>query len=289
LTNHLTSCPLCQSAGFRPLGNSYTHASLCRCGNCSFVFAAAIPTPEELSTHYNSYRRNNTFSDITRKRYLELLAQLAPLRKHNKLLDVGCGDGYFLETAKAQGWEVYGTEFTTDAVDICRAKGITMFQGTIHDVPVDMEFDVITTFEVIEHINNGPQFAERAFSLLRPGGLIYFTTPNFNSLSRRRLKGNWRIIDYPEHLSYYTPKTITRLLTDKGFVKQKLTTTGMSMQSRSDYRKAIETGNLLPDEMLREKIEKRFYMRWLKNMVNSLLTLTGSGDTLKGFFVKPAR
>ncbi|MCU0435820.1 MAG: class I SAM-dependent methyltransferase [Bacteroidia bacterium] len=289
MTNHLTSCPLCQSAGFRPLGNSYTHASLCRCGNCSFVFAAAIPTPEELSTHYNSYRRNNTFSDITRKRYLELLAQLAPLRKHNKLLDVGCGDGYFLETAKAQGWEVYGTEFTTDAVDICRAKGITMFQGTIHDVPVDMEFDVITTFEVIEHINNGPQFAERAFSLLRPGGLIYFTTPNFNSLSRRRLKGNWRIIDYPEHLSYYTPKTITRLLTDKGFVKQKLTTTGMSMQSRSDYRKAIETGNLLPDEMLREKIEKRFYMRWLKNMVNSLLTLTGSGDTLKGFFVKPAR
>lgn len=271
------------------MGNSYAHASLCRCGDCGFVFAVQQPAASTLEAHYNSYRRNNSFSDITRKRYLELLEQLEPYRKHNRILDVGCGDGYFLETAKAKGWEVYGTEFTSKAVAICREKGITMFEGTILDVPQQLEFDVITTFEVIEHMNNTSEFAAHTQALLRPGGLFYFTTPNFNSLSRRRLKGNWRVIDYPEHLSYFTPGSITRLLTSKGFSKLKLITTGISMQSRSAYRQAIESGNLAPDEMLREKIENRFYMRWIKNAVNALLSLTGTGDTLKGFFVKPLR
>lgn len=289
MSDRFTYCPLCHSNHIADLGNSYAHASLCRCGQCGFVFAAQKPSAPTLHTHYNSYRRNNTFSDITRKRYLELLDELEPYRKHNRILDVGCGDGYFLETAKAKGWEVFGTEFTTNAVEICRIKGIIMFQGTVLDVPQNLEFDVITTFEVIEHMNNGPEFAERTHALLRPGGLFYFTTPNFNSLSRRRLKGNWRVIDYPEHLSYYTPHSITRLLNAQGFSKSKLLTTGVSMQSRINYKQAIESGNLAPDETLREKIENRFYMRWIKSMVNGMLTITGTGDTLKGFFVKPLR
>ncbi|MCA6364754.1 MAG: class I SAM-dependent methyltransferase [Bacteroidetes bacterium] len=287
MSDRFTLCPLCHSKHIAELGKSYAHASLYRCADCRFVFSASIPSAAELQAHYSSYRRNNHFSGITRKRYLELLETLEPYRKHNRILDVGCGDGYFLETAKARGWEVYGTEFTTDAVEICRNKGITMFQGTILDVPQELEFDVVTTFEVIEHMNNGAEFAARTHALLRHGGLFYFTTPNFNSISRRKLKGNWRVIDYPEHLSYYTPSTITRLLRSNGFTKIRLITSGVSLQSQTTYRQAIESGNLAPDETLREKIENRFYMRWIKKVVNGLLSLTGTGDTLKGFFVKP--
>jgi cyclopropane fatty-acyl-phospholipid synthase-like methyltransferase len=286
LSDRFTYCPLCFSNHIAELGNSYAHASLCHCTDCGFSFAAQRPSASALETHYNSYRRNNHFSEITRKRYNELLNTLEHHRKHNRLLDVGCGDGYFLETAKARGWEVFGTEFTQNAVEICRAKGITMFQGTILDVPQELEFDVITTFEVIEHMNNVTEFAARTHTLLRSGGLFYFTTPNFNSLSRRKLKGNWRVIDYPEHLSYFTSSTIVRLLTKQGFSKIRLITTGLSMQSHTTYRKAIESGNLAPDETLREKIENRFYMRWIKSVINGLLSFTGSGDTLKGFFVK---
>ncbi|MGL5892594.1 MAG: class I SAM-dependent methyltransferase [Bacteroidia bacterium] len=257
--------------------------------SCNFVFAGNIPSSEILEKHYNGYPRNNQFSEITRKRYLELLEQLEPYRKTNRIIDIGCGDGYFLQTAKEKGWDVYGTEFTTQAVENCRSLGITMFQGTAASIPAELEFDVITTFEVIEHINNGRQFAEIVFNRLRTGGVFYFTTPNFNSLSRRRLKGNWRVIEYPEHLSYYTPATLHLLLSKAGFLQLWLLTSGVSFQSRKAYKDAVSSGNLAPSEALRENIEKRFYMRWLKNTVNAVLRITSTGDTIKGFFVKPAR
>jgi SAM-dependent methyltransferase len=282
-------CPICSSSHLSELGGSYAHASLKKCFDCNFVFAGNIPSPELLEQHYSGYPRNNQFSEITRKRYLELLNQLEPYRKTNRIIDIGCGDGYFLQTAKEKGWDVYGTEFTTDAVENCRSRGITMFQGTAATIPDDLEFDVMTTFEVIEHINNGREFAQQVYNRLRTGGVFYFTTPNFNSLSRRKLKGDWRVIEYPEHLSYYIPATAHLLLSNAGFQQLELFTSGVSFQSRKDYREAVLSGNTAPSEALRENIENRFYMRWLKNAVNALLRNTSSGDTIKGFFVKPVR
>lgn len=282
-------CPVCNSSQVSELGGSYAHASLKKCVNCNFVFAGKIPSPELLEQHYSGYPRNNQFSAITRKRYLELLNELEPYRKTNRIIDIGCGDGYFLQTAKEKGWEVFGTEFTTDAVENCRSRGISMFQGTAANIPADLEFDVITTFEVIEHLNNGREFAQQVFDRLRTGGVFYFTTPNFNSLSRRRLKGDWRVIEYPEHLSYYTPNTAHLLLSNAGLQQLSLFTSGVSFQSRKAYREAVSSGNTAPSEALRENIENRFYMRWLKNAVNTLLSSTSTGDTIKGFFVKPAR
>jgi SAM-dependent methyltransferase len=282
-------CPICSSAQLSTLGGSYAHATLKKCATCSFVFAGTIPSAEVLEQHYSGYPRNNQFSEITRKRYLELLELLEPYRKTNRIIDIGCGDGYFLQTAKEKGWDVYGTEFTADAVENCRSRGITMFQGTAASIPAELEFDVITTFEVIEHLNNGREFAQLIYSRLRAGGIFYFTTPNFNSLSRRKLKGDWRVIEYPEHLSYYTPQTVHLLLSNAGFQQLTLFTSGVSFQSRRAYKEAVSSGNTAPSEAFRENIENRFYMRWLKNAVNALLRITSTGDTIKGFFVKPAR
>ena len=279
-------CLLCHSPRIRPLKEEYAHAFLVRCEDCGLVFGRRIPSEEELRIHYSGYRRNNPLSPVTIKRYEELLAQFEPYRKSGRILDVGCGDGYFLDVAKKAGWEVYGSEFTDEAVSLCRAKGIHMHQGRIQEYKPGMDFDVITSFEVLEHINDGEEHVTHLYRLLRPGGLFYFTTPNFNSMSRRWLGGKWNIIEYPEHLVYYTPATVTRLLKNAGFRRKKLITTGFSPQRfKISAGTAATPGN--SDEQLRQKIEGKSWLRLVKKLLNAALSFTRSGDTLKGYFVRP--
>ena len=83
----------------------------------------------------------------------------------------------------------------------------------------DKRFDLIIFTEAIEHINDQNAFLKHAINLLNPGGLIYMTTPNVNSLEKRILRSGWGMFVYPEHLSYYTPKTLSFLHTKHGFEK----------------------------------------------------------------------
>src|SRR5215211_5801758 len=91
-----------------------------------FVFCSRIPTTPELISHYSGYPRDTYLSPITIKRYNELLDEFEKFRKTGKLLEVGCGSGHFLHEAKKRGWDVYGTEFTDDAIEKCRQYGIKM-------------------------------------------------------------------------------------------------------------------------------------------------------------------
>ncbi len=284
-----STCLICSSTSLNPL-KSYEKAHLCQCSNCGFVFAQKVPTSEELEEHYIGYGRNDYLSPITIKRYHELLDQMEPYRKTNKLLDVGCGIGYFLEAAKERGWEVYGTEYTDEAVSICEEKGIKVQKGKLDPKNYEEEsFDVITSFEVIEHINNPLEELENFNSLLRKGGVVYVTTPNFNSLLRYRLKAAYNVITYPEHLSYYTPKTLKRVFKQSGFSCKKIETTGISLtrlktsQGKTSEAFISETST---DEQLRNSIETKWYLQVAKRFINGALTLLGKGDSLKGWFVK---
>jgi 2-polyprenyl-3-methyl-5-hydroxy-6-metoxy-1,4-benzoquinol methylase len=212
-------------------------------------------------------------------------------------LDVGCGIGYFFDVAKSRGWEVYGTEYTDSAVTICEGKGITMNAGALNPQNYEAEsFDVITSFEVIEHINTPKEEMARIFSLLRKGGYFYVTTPNFNSLLRYYLGPNYNVICWPEHLSYYTPKTLTSLMLKHGFRKRWVKSTGVSitrfLTSRTPVKSlSQEEGTEFisantEDEKLRNRFESNWFLNFAKNALNFLLTLTGKGDALKGLFQK---
>ena len=85
----------------------YEIAYLTRCSDCGFVFSSRIPSTQELISYYEGYGRNDYLSPITIKRYHEILDQFESSRKTNKLLDLGCGIGYFLEVAKQRGWDCF--------------------------------------------------------------------------------------------------------------------------------------------------------------------------------------
>lgn len=283
------NCLVCNSEALQKMEN-YESAHLCKCKSCGFVFCRQIPTPQELEEHYEGYGRNDYLSPITINRYNALLDAFEKYRKTNRILDVGSGIGYFLDEAKKRGWTVYGTEYTDEAVTICEKKGISMQKGKL--APENYEegcFDVITSFEVLEHINNPQEEIKNFNTLLRKDGLVYLTTPNFNSLLRYRLKDQYNVICYPEHLSYYTPSTIHRLFRNSGFAKKKVETTGYSRtrlktsQNKSDQKFISEDSD---DEQFRNKIENSSVLQLAKKSVNFTLTTFGVGDSLKIWYEK---
>ena len=287
--NTHNECLVCSSSKLEIL-EDYTSAHLCKCKSCGFVFSQQIPTQKELVDHYDGYGRNDYLSPLTILRYNELLDEFEKYRNTGRLLDVGCGIGYFLEEAKKRGWEVHGTEFTDEAVDICSKKGVNMMQGKLDPANDESEsFDIITSFEVLEHINNPNEELTNFNTLLRKGVLVYLTTPNFNSLLRYRLKSAYNVICYPEHLSYYTPKTLSKVFLRNGFSKKKIKTTGVSLtrlrtsQGKSDQALISKTSD---DEKMRSQFESKWYLLKLKNFINWGLTLIGKGDSLKGYFIK---
>jgi len=281
----LLACPVC---GGRRLAapRAYRRAHLARCRECGLVFADRRPSEAELADHYGGYSRADYDSPITRRRYRDLLAGFEPYRRTGRILDVGCGIGFFLEEARDGGWQAHGTEFERRAVEIVRAKGLSCEQA-----PIDPEafepgsFDVVTAFEVVEHVGDPRAEAATIASALRPGGLLYLTTPNFASLSRRLLRGRWSVVSYPEHLLYFTPSTLRDWLARAGFVPVEVTTTGVSL---ARLRRALPSptgdGGQRSDEQLREQIEGSRALRAAKRAVEAALGATRTGDTIKGRF-----
>jgi 2-polyprenyl-3-methyl-5-hydroxy-6-metoxy-1,4-benzoquinol methylase len=287
--NKHSTCLVCEHKDLKAL-TGYEKAFLVKCGNCGFVFSERIPTIEELDNHYKNYGSNFYCSELTIKRYNEILDKMESFRKTGRLLDIGCGIGFFLDVAKKRGWEVYGTEYSERLIGLLREKGITIHEGPLNSKNYEEGFfDVVTSFEVIEHINNPTNEINQIGKLIRKGGLVYITTPNFNSLLRKRLKIQYNVINYPEHLSYYTPSTMNHLFSSNGFKKLKIETTGISL-TRLRTSKGTSTQKYVSassdDEKLRQQMDEKWYLGIAKKIINGALTTLGSGDSLKGWFVK---
>ena len=288
-----TTCLICNSIELSRLSGDYKRKGLCKCGKCGFVFMERIPTRDELNNHYSqySYSSEGYLSPLTIESYDHLLDEFEKYRATNRIMDVGCGRGWFLEQAKKRGWEVVGTEYSETAVSLCESKGIHTKLGKLDPASFERgDFDVITSFEVIEHINNPKEELTNIKKLLRSGGLFYCTTPNFNSLNRYYLKAEYNIIEYPEHLSYYTAKTLNDVARKNGLKPIKTLTTGISITriktSQNTGSEALISKES-SDERIRQRISSNLLLKVSKKIINRLLSITRTGMTLKGYYVKP--
>ncbi|MBA3900248.1 MAG: hypothetical protein H0X62_08585, partial [Bacteroidetes bacterium] len=126
-------------------------------------------------------------------------------------------------------------------------------------------------------------------------GIAYVTTPNFNSLSKKFLGPKWNILNYPEHLSYYTCRTLKHAFACTGFNLIKINTSGFSY---SRFKSSNATGLLKneetniqkvksKDEKIRTFFEKNIMAKMLKGTINYCLDKGEMGDSIKAFFIKP--
>lgn len=284
------SCTLCNSKKVYLILN-LKNQLVVQCADCGFVFMNENPTQEELDKCYSTYSYSNAVNApaATIASYTKLLQEFESFRKTNRILDYGCGQGWFMEEAKKKGWEVWGVEYSESAIKLGKEKDITVLSIQEAEKFEADYFDIVVMIEVIEHVIDIHEPIGKAFNWLRHGGLFYCTTPNFNIFVKLfHSNHSSTIITYPEHLSYFTKKTLRKLVEKHCFVKKKILTTGLSI---SVEKNVIENpdGNVTctnRDEQIRDSIQKNEILRIVKNIVNFFLNAFGIGVTLKGYFIK---
>ena len=173
-----------------------------------------------------------------------------------------------------------------------------MHKGELHkEIFRDLKFDVITSFEVIEHLNNPNDFVSVIHHKLHERGIAYCTTPNFNSLLRFFEKDRFKIIVYPVHISFFTKKSIRYLGELNKLNASKVETTGLDVgriveilkfnrRVKSDELNKHFHVNKEITEKIRIGANSNSLVRFIKNMINFLLSSFGVGDTLKVFWKK---
>ncbi|MBI4980234.1 class I SAM-dependent methyltransferase [Candidatus Woesearchaeota archaeon] len=135
-----------------------------------------------------------------------------------KLLDLGCGSGYFLKFAQFRGWEVQGVEMSNYAAEIARKQGLNVLTKSVTEAAFpDGTFDVITMFNVLEHMTNLNEVMANNYRWLKVGGLLVIEVPNVNSLQRKIFGGNWVHWDVPRHIFHFSSETIHELAEKHGF------------------------------------------------------------------------
>lgn len=138
-------------------------------------------------------------------------------RKKGKLLDVGCGPGLFLKAAKESGWDVKGVELSKWACDYARKQGLIVYNKELDNCKIiKEEFDVITLWDVIEHVTDPSGLLKEGNRILKKDGILVIDTPNVDSFFAKLRGRKWG--DFIRmHIYYFSPKTIRLLLEKNGF------------------------------------------------------------------------
>lgn len=143
-----------------------------------------------------------------------------PKRPKGRLLDVGCGNGDFLQLAQRAGWQAVGVEPDPKAVAIARTRGLTVHQGGLETLHTESEaYDGITLNHVIEHVHDPRTTLTHCYRLLKPGGWLWLETPNLDAQGHTRYRENWVGLDIPRHLIIFTDRALQQLLYEVGFAR----------------------------------------------------------------------
>jgi len=144
------------------------------------------------------------------KERVKILEETCGPLKEKRLLDIGCGNGFFLDAAKDHFSCCVGVD--DSCVNRKKAQmntGLRMHGGPLDKIP-DKDFDVITAFNVLEHVEYPLEFVRSACDLLQPGGYFFLYVPNFNSLSIKVLK-EYSFLIGVEHLTLFTRSSLEYL------------------------------------------------------------------------------
>jgi 2-polyprenyl-3-methyl-5-hydroxy-6-metoxy-1,4-benzoquinol methylase len=149
--------------------------------------------------------------------------------RHARLLDVGFGAGALLRVARDAGWNTHGVEASRAAVDQGNRHrlGELVHGDFLHATWPEGHFDVVVMTELVEHLILPESFLEAAARLLRPGGLLYMTTPHGRGISGRMLGASWSVLRPPEHLHLFSIASMKELLRRTSFVGARVYTQGI--------------------------------------------------------------
>jgi SAM-dependent methyltransferase len=225
--NTASPCPICGKVGARPrlaapdrFHGRKEKYTLLRCAGCSLVWLDNPPKPEEMHLHYTeAYDRLISASgEDSPVRWRHRNAALAPYMQSGALLDLGCSSGAFLQSLDSKKWSLYGIEMSAESAKKAEEKtGAQIFVGNILDAQFPPEsFDVITCFDVLEHLYEPTKIMAKVAEWLKPGGIFYVLIPNIDSAEGRVFGSYWHGLELPRHLFHYCPASLKFLAESVG-------------------------------------------------------------------------
>ena len=275
-------CPLC-GAGERAVEFAKHGVDIARCGSCGTRYGTQVPanledvykspayvvfSKADTEEHYQ-YRRER----FGRERVSILERYCGDLRE-KRLLDVGCGNGYFLSVAAEKCRHCFGTEFSDKLREFTQEKtGCTVYNKTLEELPAE-GFDIVTLFDVIEHILDPLAFMRSVNRILAPGGHVLIFTPNFDSFGIRVMKTYSSIIDPTEHVVLFTMDSLNLLAEKLGCSIVYAETQG------------LDVANILAMQQFKGEKPDAFLVEW-GNELQAMINQAGCGDYGRILYRKP--
>jgi 2-polyprenyl-3-methyl-5-hydroxy-6-metoxy-1,4-benzoquinol methylase len=234
-----TPCGVCGGEAFRPVYDSTIapndpdpsryfsssrekagHLRIVRCMACGLVMTNPRDDDATLQRVYAALADRASHEDTDREWAARSHLNLVQSYSHppGRLLDVGCATGLFVHVAAQNGWDAMGLEASTWAVTQARRHRVGRFEtGFVETARLaNASFDVVTLWDVLEHVPSPGTALDRIGRWMKPGGHLFMSVPNVASLTARFMRGAWVLL-LREHLWYFSPKTIAILLDRAGF------------------------------------------------------------------------
>lgn len=203
-----------------------------KCSNCGLAYVNPRLKLRSLHKIYNkSYYKNPAFKgaklsfcgymeylqekDFIVATFKKRLDQIENYLKGGKLLDVGCAYGFFLELAKKNGWQMQGLEISEAAYRYAKNNlRLPVLNKALEEAKFKNEsFDVVTLFDVIEHLPNPNATIKEIRRILKPNGLLVITTPDIGSIVAKLLGKNWEEVKrVREHIYFFSKSTLKSML-----------------------------------------------------------------------------
>ena len=210
-------------SAFRCTAATYgRHPQIVQCRYCGYVYANPRWQEDDLLDAYQAvedeaYVRERQGRELTFTRHLAALEEVTGPPAGRSLLDVGAYIGVFVEVARASGWDACGVEPSEWAVRAARRRDLPIIQGTQNSPELTGRcFDVITMWDVIEHVDAPADELARAYQLLKPGGWLAVHTMDIDSLAARLMGRRWPWL-MEMHIHYFNRRTLAQMLRKQRF------------------------------------------------------------------------
>lgn len=224
------TCPLCRSDNTKKMFCLDNEGlSVMQCEDCNVAWTNPLPDKGEISNFYPEEYHGKE----GRQRFILLLELLVKLSRRKraldvskanggipgKILDIGCGRGWMLNILKDWGWEVYGTELSTESATFARERlKLNIYTKEVQECSFqEGQFDVVTIWHVFEHLYDPLLTLKESNRILSDNGKLVIEVPNFGGLQARLFGSKWFHLDPPRHLFHFNDKTLKRYLEDAGF------------------------------------------------------------------------
>lgn len=206
----------CTSAGYG------LHHTIVQCKQCGLVYTNPRWLGGKILNSYEAvedplYQEEREGRVLTFQRHLQPLQAITGPPNGRRLLDVGCYTGIFVEIAAAAGWDAWGVDPSSWAVDEARKAGLQIVEGTLASSGFpNQHFDVITMWDVIEHVSDPAAELREAHRLLCPGGILVVHTMDIDSLFARLMGHRWPWL-MEMHLFFFSQRTLKQMVEKIGY------------------------------------------------------------------------